>query len=210
MLEDIEASMKIIVVGNGVVGKTSMTQRFAKNIFTNEYKKTLGVDFLMKKKYIKPIDKEVEFMIWDTAGQEYYDAITRRYYKGASGALIVFSVTDKDSFDSVKKWYDKVRAECEEIPMVLVMNKVDLVNDAVITEKQALDLAKTLKLKLFKTSVKDNMMINEVFETLAIDFFSKGKNGIENQYDIILFKIFIHFPFCIIRLAFEKQCARRY
>lgn len=179
MLEDIEASMKIIVVGNGVVGKTSMTQRFAKNIFTNEYKKTLGVDFLMKKKYIKPIDKEVEFMIWDTAGQEYYDAITRRYYKGASGALIVFSATDKDSFDSVKKWYEKVRAECDEIPMVLVMNKVDLINDAVITEKQAIELSKSLKLKLFKTSVKDNMMINEVFETLAIDFFSKGKKGIK-------------------------------
>jgi Ras-related protein Rab-23 len=175
MVEDIEASMKIIVVGNGVVGKTSMTQRFAKNIFTNDYKKTLGVDFLMKKKYIRSIDKEVEFMIWDTAGQEYYDAITRRYYKGASGAIIVFSVTDKDSFESVKKWRDKIRAECDEIPMLLVMNKVDLMDQAVITEKQAVELANSLRLSLYKTSVKDNVMVNEVFENLAIDFFNKGK-----------------------------------
>ena len=73
----------------------------------------MGVDFLIKKKYIKSIDKEVEFMIWDTAGQECYDAITTRYYKGASGALIVFSVTDKDSFNSVKKWRDK-KSSCSE------------------------------------------------------------------------------------------------
>ena len=185
MVEDIEASMKIIVVGNGVVGKTSMTQRFAKNIFTNDYKKTLGVDFLMKKKYIKSIDKEVEFMIWDTAGQEYYDAITRRYYKGASGALIVFSVTDKDSFESVRKWRDKIRAECDEIPMLLVMNKVDLMDQAVMTEKQAIELANSLRLSLYKTSVKDNLMVNEVFENLAIDFFNKGKK---------FFQIFIFWP----------------
>jgi Ras-related protein Rab-23 len=174
MIEDMETSMKIIVVGNGVVGKTSMTQRFAKNIFTNDYKKTLGVDFLMKKKYIKVIDKEVEFMIWDTAGQEYYDAITRRYYKGASGAVIVFSITDRDSFIAVKKWRDKVKAECDEIPMLLVQNKIDLTDQAVVTDKEARDLASELGLNLYRVSVKDNTMVSEVFENLAIDFFKKG------------------------------------
>ena len=175
-LEDFETSMKIIVVGNGVVGKTSLTQRFAKNIFTNEYKKTLGVDFLMKKAYIKSIDKEVEFMIWDTAGQEYYDAITRRYYKGASGALVVFSATDKASFENVKKWRDKVKAECDDIPIILVMNKIDLIDQAVINEKQALELAEELKLNLYKVSVKENLMVKEVFENLVIEFFKRGKD----------------------------------
>jgi Ras-related protein Rab-23 len=186
MVEDIEASMKILVVGNGMVlliynifiyikvGKTSLAQRFAKNIFTNQYKKTLGVDFLMKKKYIKAIDKDVEFMIWDTAGQEYYDAITTRYYRGASGALIVFSVTDKVSFESVRKWRDKVISECDNIPMVLIMNKVDIMEQAVITERQASDLAAELKLPLHKVSVKDNLMVSEVFELLAVEFFNKG------------------------------------
>jgi len=175
MVEDFETSMKIIVVGNGVVGKTSLTQRFARNIFTNDYKKTLGVDFLMKKKYIKVIDKEVEFMIWDTAGQEYYDAITRRYYRGANGVLIVFSITDKASFENVKKWYDKVNAECGKIPTLLLMNKMDLINESVVDEKMANNLAKEIGIKLFKVSVKDNLNINEVFEELAIQFFKQGK-----------------------------------
>jgi Ras-related protein Rab-23 len=175
MIEDIETSLKIIVVGNGVVGKTSMTQRFAKNIFTNEYKKTLGVDFLVKKKYIKQVDREVEFMIWDTAGQEYYDAITRRYYKGASGALIVFSMTDKQSFESVRKWREKVYSECGDIPTLLVMNKIDLVDQALVDEKLVQNLAKDLRLQFLKVSVKENMMVNEVFENLAVEYFKKGK-----------------------------------
>lgn len=130
----------------------------------------------MKKKYIKPIDKEVEFMIWDTAGQDYYDSITRRYYKGASGALIVFSVTDKASFDNVKKWREKVLQECDRIPTILIMNKVDLIDQAVVTEQQAMSLAAELELPIYKTSVKDNLMVNEVFENLAIEFFKKGKS----------------------------------
>jgi len=130
---------------------------------------------LIKKKYVKSIDKEVEFMIWDTAGQECYDAITTRYYKGASGALIVFSVTDKDSFNSVKKWRDKIRSECDSIPIVLVMNKIDMINEAVINDKEAMDLAVELKMSLVKVSVKDNIMVDETFENLAIEFFKKGK-----------------------------------
>jgi Ras-related protein Rab-23 len=151
-----------------------MTQRFAKNIYTAEYKKTLGVDFLMKKKFVKAINKEVEFMIWDTAGQEYYDAITRRYYKGACGAVLVFSCTNIESFKAIRSWYDKVRAECDVIPIMLVMNKIDLIEDSVVSEKDAMALASELKLQLFKASVKDNVMINEIFENLAVEFFNKG------------------------------------
>lgn len=174
MLEDIQANLKIVIVGNGQVGKTSMTQRFAKDIFTNDYKKTLGVDYLSKTKYIKQIDKEVEFMIWDTAGQEYYDAITKKYYRGSNGALIVFSVTDRDSFNNVQKWKNKIEAECDTIPMAIVMNKIDAVEGVVVNEKEAQLLAADLKLKLFKVSVKDNIMINEVFENLAIQYFNSG------------------------------------
>ena len=151
-----------------------MAQRFSKNIFTSEYKKTLGVDFLLKRKFIKAINKDIEFMIWDTAGQEYYDAITRRYYKGASGALIVFSICNRDSFKAVKSWKDKVTAECENIPIILVMNKIDLKEQAVISEKEANDLAIQLGLNLYKTSVKDNIMINDIFDNLATEFFNKG------------------------------------
>jgi Ras-related protein Rab-23 len=151
-----------------------MAQRFAKNIFTNEYKKTLGVDFLLKRKFIKSINRDIEFMIWDTAGQEYYDAITRRYYKGASGAIIVFSVINRDSFNAVRSWKEKIKAECDNIPILLVMNKIDLMDQSLVSEKEANDLASQIGLTLYKASVKDNTMIDEIFDNLAVEFFQKG------------------------------------
>lgn len=129
----------------------------------------------MKKKYVKAVDREIEFMIWDTAGQEYYDAITKRYYRGASGALIVFSVTDYQSFLDVRKWLEKLKGECGEIPTYIIQNKIDIVSDTKVTDREASDLAKQLNLNLFKVSVKDNIMVNEVFESLAVDYFKKGK-----------------------------------
>lgn len=152
-------------------------------MFTNEYKKTLGVDFLQKSRYINAIDKKVDFFIWDTAGQDYYDAITRRYYKGANAALIVFSMTDLTSFNNVKKWKEKVSAECEDIPILLVMSKVDLVDQTVVTEQQAQELARELNLKLYKVSSKSNLMVNEVFDTLAIEHFQNGNPTFNHRWN---------------------------
>jgi len=135
----------------------------------------LGVDFLMKIKYVKALDREVEFMIWDTAGQEYYDAITKRYYRGASGALIVFSITDRQSFLDINKWYDKLKGECGDIPTYIIQNKIDLLNESKVNDKEANDFAKQIGLNIFKVSAKDDIMVNEVFDNLAIDFFKNGK-----------------------------------
>jgi Ras-related protein Rab-23 len=128
----------------------------------------------MKKKYVKSLDKEIEFMIWDTAGQEYYDAITKRYYKGSSGALIVFSASDRQSFEDTKKWFNKVREECGEIPTYLIQNKIDLINECKVSDKESIEMAKNLKCTLFKTSVKDDIMVNEIFDKLAMDYFNRG------------------------------------
>merc|ERR1719401_2008332 len=133
MLEqDVDATLKVIVVGNGQVGKTSMITRFAKGIFTNEYKKTIGVDFLEKRMHLQSIGEEITFLLWDTAGQEEYDAITRGYYKGAGACILAFSTTDRDSFDAIESWYQKVRNECGPVCMALVQNKVDLMDDAAV------------------------------------------------------------------------------
>lgn len=91
-----------------------------RNQFLEEYKKTLGVDFLQKKHTIKELGQDVEFHIWDTAGQEEYNSVTRRYYKGASACIIAFSTTDRESFNHVEKWKANVEEECGSIPMILV------------------------------------------------------------------------------------------
>ena len=187
MLEEMCSSMKIIVVGNGKVGKTTLTIKYVKGKFTTEYKKTLGVDFLNIKKYIKNIEKEIEFYIWDTAGQDYYNSITKRYYKGADAALIVFAINDKDSFDNIISWYDKIYQECDNIPIILVMSKIDLKHEAVVSDIEAENLAKKLNIDFMKVSSKDNIMVNEVFEKLAIIHFQNlnlESNNIieENNY----------------------------
>lgn len=175
MLEqDVDTTLKVIVVGNGQVGKTSMITRFAKGIFTNEYKKTIGVDFLEKKLHLSSIGEEVTFLLWDTAGQEEYDAITRTYYKGAGACILAFSTTDRASFDAIESWYQKVQDECGNIVMVLVQNKVDLMDEAVMEAREVEYLAKKLRLKLYRTCVKDDLNVSEVFQHLGGEFVRGG------------------------------------
>jgi len=187
MIEDLDISMKIIVIGNGRVGKSTLAVKFVKDIFTSEYKQTLGVDFLTTKKYIKKIEQEIEFYIWDTAGQDSFNAITKRYYRGADACLIVFAINDRDSFDQVKTWHSKMTQECGNIPTALVMSKIDLKNEVKINKEEAEKLAKELKMKLFQVSSKEGIQVEDCFEYLAIKYYkSKGSvsSGTENIEDI--------------------------
>jgi Ras-related protein Rab-23 len=178
MLEqDVDTTVKVIVVGNGQVGKTSMITRFAKGIFTNEYKKTIGVDFLEKKMHLQSIGEEITFLLWDTAGQEEYDAITRTYYKGAGACILAFSTTDRDSFDAVESWYQKVRNECGPICMALVQNKVDLMDTAQMDHREVEFTAKKLGLKLYRMCVKDDLNVSDVFTHLGTEFVRTGGSG---------------------------------
>lgn len=176
MLEtDVDTTLKVIVVGNGQVGKTSMITRFAKGIFTCEYKKTIGVDFLEKKMYLNSIGEEVTFHLWDTAGQEEYDAITRTYYKGAGCCVLAFSTTDRASFDAIESWYAKVKDECgDRITMALVQNKVDLLDQAAMDPREVEFLASKLQLRLYRCCVKDDLNVSEVFQYLGAEFVNNG------------------------------------
>ena len=187
MIENLDPSMKIIVIGNGKVGKSTLALKFVKNIFTTEYKQTLGVDFLNIKKYIKKIDQTIDFYIWDTAGQDHFNAITRRYYRGADACLIVFAINDKDSFIQVKSWHKKMKNECGDIPTALVMSKIDLKAEQKISDEEAEKLAKELGVKLFKVSSKEGIMVEECFEYLAEKNYQKNGNyssGAENIEDV--------------------------
>ena len=187
LVENLEPSMKIIVIGNGQVGKSTLAIKFVKNIFTTEYKQTLGVDFLNIKKYVKKIDQTIDFYIWDTAGQDHFNAITRRYYRGADACLIVFAINDKESFNQVKSWHKKMTTECGDIPTALVMSKIDLKSERKISDEEAEKLAKELNVKLFNVSSKENIMVEECFEYLAEQNYKKNGNissGAQNIEDV--------------------------
>ena len=108
-------------------------------------------------------------MVWDTAGQEEFDSLTKSYYRGAQGCVIAFSSVDRDSFEAVEKWKEKVEAEVGKgtIPIVLVQNKVDLIDKAVSSNAEVEAVAKRLKLKLYRTCVSENLNVDKVFEYLG-------------------------------------------
>ncbi|EPY72888.1 hypothetical protein CB1_068050001 [Camelus ferus] len=113
-----------------ILGKSSMIQRYCKGIFTKDYEKTIGVDFLQRQ--IQVNNEDIRLMLWDTAGQDEFDAITKACYRGAQACVLVFSTTDRESFEAISSWREKVVAEVADIPIVLVLNKTDLLDDSCI------------------------------------------------------------------------------
>jgi len=166
-----------------------MTARYCKGVFTDTYKKTIGVDFLEKTiESGLPAGESVKLLIWDTAGQEEFDALTASYYRGAGACAIVFSSTDRASFEAVERWKRKVEAEFEgrAAPVLaLVQNKADLLEAAPgagggagagqMSAAEVEALAARLGLPLFLTSVKRDSNVREVFESLAVRCILRDK-----------------------------------
>jgi Ras-related protein Rab-23 len=171
---DMETSLKIIVVGNGQVGKTSLATRYAKGVMTDNYKKTIGTDFMEKDLILKGTGETVKLMLWDTAGQEMFSELTRQYYRGAGAVIYVFSTTDRESFNEIERWRGKVQTECGDIVSVLVQNKIDMLEKAEMRPAEVEDLAKRISTKLYRVCVKDNIQVDDVFEYVADQYLKRG------------------------------------
>ena len=148
-----------------------MIQRYCRGTFTKSYKKTIGVDFMEKQ--LRTHGEDVRLMLWDTAGQEEFDAITKAYYRGAQACVVAFSTTDRDSLLAVRKWKRKVVEECGEIPMVLVQNKIDLIAQSQVSLYEAERVASDCQMKLYRTSVKEDLNVDLVFQHLAENYVKK-------------------------------------
>lgn len=120
-----DALVKLIIIGDSGVGKTNILMRFCEADFKENYVATIGVDFKIK---ILPVDgMKLKLQIWDTAGQERFKNITQTYYKGAGGIILVYSVTDEQSFDNVEKWMHQIADNTSpDVKKILVANKSDL------------------------------------------------------------------------------------
>ena len=168
--EQEDYKIKIIVVGDSGVGKTNLINRFATDKFDTNSKATIGVEFVYK---TLKINKEViKVEVWDTAGQERYRAITSSYYKGAKGAIIVYDITNEDSFNNVESWMNEVTKKGKtDMQFLLVGNKKDLVNDRKVTEQKGIDKAKELNMNLFEASALEKTNVNEAFNYLMKEIY---------------------------------------
>ena len=117
--------LKVIILGDSGVGKTSLMNQYVNRKFSNQYKATIGADFLTKDITLDD-NRQVTLQIWDTAGQERFRTITSSYYRGAHGIIVVYDVTDQDSFDNVKQWLQEIeRYASENVKKLLRGSKVD-------------------------------------------------------------------------------------
>lgn len=174
--------MKIVLAGDGAVGKTALRERYLGHGFKSQYLMTIGADFALKTVDIEK--QQVKFQIWDLAGQQRFQAVRSVYYAGSLGALLVFDITRRDSFENIEMWLDEIWKHNGKghIPVVILGNKYDLRDQTpgCVEEKEALDLAKNLskktkekgfEVKFLNTSAKTGLNVADAFQTLGEVYF---------------------------------------
>ncbi|EAS06418.3 small guanosine triphosphatase family Ras-related in brain (Rab) family protein (macronuclear) [Tetrahymena thermophila SB210] len=164
---------KILLIGNSGVGKTCMLMRYSENQFTYNFYNTIGVDF--KIKALRLEDKNIKLQIWDTAGQDRFRTITCSYYRGAHGILIVYDITERESFDNVKTWMVEIEKHAKKgVQKMLIGNKSDCSNRAVSYE-EGFELAKQYQIPFAETSAKNASNIDLAFTNLAKNILGSGQ-----------------------------------
>ena len=178
--ENYDVLFKIVLIGDSFVGKTNIMSKYLMNEFHEDSKATVGVEFGAKKFDIE--GKSVKAQIWDTAGQERYKSITTTYYKGAKGALIVYDITRKETFDSVDRWISEVlNSGDKNMTMLLIGNKCDLDNQRQVTKEQGEEKAKAFKVAFLETSASSGENLDVAFETIMKEVYSKCKNELDEE-----------------------------
>jgi small GTP-binding protein len=159
-------SSKVILLGQGSVGKTSVIRRFVKKAFEHDYKTTVGSNFLIKK---LDMDEETRMtmQIWDLSGQDSFRNIRTQYFLHSHGGIMVFDLTSADTLDDLDKWYLDFKEKAGGVPLMLFGNKCDLHNKRTITTKQGETKAKKFGATYFETSALDGTNVEEAFFLLA-------------------------------------------
>eukprot|EP01107_Rhizomastix_libera_P012891 TRINITY_DN3375_c0_g1_i4.p1 TRINITY_DN3375_c0_g1~~TRINITY_DN3375_c0_g1_i4.p1 ORF type:complete len:215 (-),score=43.37 TRINITY_DN3375_c0_g1_i4:24-626(-) len=161
-----EKQFKVVLLGEGCVGKTSLVLRYVNNQFNEKHLSTVQASFLQKKLNIE--GTRVVLAIWDTAGQEKFHALGPIYYRDSHGAVLVYDITDRSSFDRVQGWVKELRrAVGEDISLFIAGNKADLDRQRVVSLDEAAKYAESVGAKHFSTSALANRGIEELFVALA-------------------------------------------
>ncbi|OJT06248.1 GTP-binding protein ypt1 [Trametes pubescens] len=157
---------KLLLIGDSGVGKSCLLLRFAEDAFTDSYLSTIGVDF--KIRTIELEGKTVKLQIWDTAGQERFRTIAAAYYRGAHGIIMVYDVTEQETFSNVKGWITEIeRYASEGVKKLIIGNKSDLVERKVVEYSVAKEFADSLSIPFIETSAKNSTNVEEAFTLMA-------------------------------------------
>jgi len=167
MATEYDYLFKLLLIGDSGVGKSCLLLRFADHTYTESYISTIGVDFKIRTITTRD-EKTIKLQIWDTAGQERFRTITSSYYRGAHGIIVVYDVTDQESFNNVKQWLNEIeRYVCEKVNKLLVGNKCDLVSKKAVSYEVAKGFADKLDIPFLETSAKAATNVEKAFLTMA-------------------------------------------
>ncbi len=173
-----EYRFKIVMLGDGAVGTTAMTTRFTQNFFDADYKRTIGSDFAIKRLEIPDIDVKVTLQVWDLAGQPRFESVRQGFYRGARGGLLLYDVTRRRTFLNVENWKEEAfKNLANEIPLILVANKVDLEDSRVITTEEGEEYAQKNNFLYTESSALTGENVELAYETLCKTMIEESKNS---------------------------------
>lgn len=172
---------KIVLVGDSAVGKSNLLARFARDEFHSNSKSTIGVEFQTQKVVID--GKEIKAQIWDTAGQERFRAVTSAYYRGAVGALVVYDISRRQTFENVSRWLNELNTHCDmNVVTILVGNKSDLKDSREVSVEEGKALAEAEGLFFIETSALDSSNVAAAFQTVVREIYEiLGRKVFQSQ-----------------------------
>jgi small GTP-binding protein len=163
-------TIKLLILGDSGVGKTSLMIRFTNCTFSQQMMGTTGID--MRVKTMKIDNRLVKIQIWDTAGQERFHSIARTYYRGAHGVILAYDVTDRTSFSNIPAWLDDIKKNTDCVHILLVGNKIDL--NEVVSQDEGAELAGKNNIPFILTSAKKDQNVQSVFSELLNTILQSG------------------------------------
>lgn len=169
---------RIILLGDSTVGKSSLLKRYTEDVFIDFINQTVGVDFYVQFFEVEP-GVRIKLQFWDTAGQERFRSVTRSYYRNSVGGLLLFDMTNRDSFEHVREWYQEVseRVQPHRVLFVLAGHKSDLEAERTVSRKEGESLAESLGLPYIETSAKTNNNVVQAFELLCRTVYQALQSG---------------------------------
>ncbi|OII71007.1 RAS family protein SEC4 [Cryptosporidium andersoni] len=170
--EQYDYLIKLLLLGDSAVGKSSLLLRFCENKFENSFVLTIGVDF--KSKIIELNGKKLKLQVWDTAGQERFRTITPAYFRSAMGVILVYDITNIETFNNLSYWMKNLEEYANiNVQKILVGNKCDLNSQRQVSEQRGKELAQEYKIPFFETSAKLDSSVTEAFSCIAEEIKQK-------------------------------------
>ncbi|EGR34115.1 Ras-related protein Rab11c, putative [Ichthyophthirius multifiliis] len=186
---------KIVLVGDIAVGKSNILSRFTREDFQIDNTSTIGVEFANR--VITAEDKIIQLQIWDTAGQETFKAVTQQYFRGAIGAMLIYDISKKSTFQSCEQWLQMIKDYGEKHTQILLVgNKCDLINLRAVSLNEACDFAQACGIQYIEVSALEDVNIDTAFTQLVSGFFKNKINKIKqnkNRYFYILILYIFYF-----------------